>query len=342
MKSKNLIDQQILVQAIRKGYGLEITDIKFLLRGFGGDCYRAETSTRTSYFLKLHDPINNQMTAASSRAFYLPLMQQLHTKNILPNIPHLLPKLDGTLSLGIGDNELVITNFITGELVGFGELPELILVQLAEQVGILHNCRDQLEFEYPFIDQFEIVFEQDLLDSFDRLVSLPEPITPGQSLLRESILPHQAQLITHLNRLKQLQAYARKTNKFKVVCHTDIHGGNLMTNKQGNLYILDWENALIAPPEHDLFFFAGEPNFREIFWPHYTRSFEVADLDLNMLRFYFYRRGLEDIADFILRILHRDGDPERDQQEIQWMMECITGMEQIEDTVSKLESNFGV
>jgi thiamine kinase-like enzyme len=45
------------------------------------------------------------------------------------------------------------------------------------------------------------------------------------------------------------------------VCHTDLHGENLMVDDRGNLYILDWETAMIAPPEHDLFFFAGYDSF---------------------------------------------------------------------------------
>jgi hypothetical protein len=115
-----------------------------------------------------------------------------------------------------------------------------------------------------------------------------------------------------------------------------------MTDNQGELYILDWENALIAPLEHDMIFFAGENSFFETFWPNYTRQFPAASIDLDLLRFYFYRRGLEDIADFILRILRRDGDFERDRQDIKWMLDCISGLKKIEDTIIKLEDGFYV
>ena len=347
MKNKNHIDKDTLIQVTHQGYGIEIADLEFLLRGFGGDCYRAENQAGDSYFLKLHDPVNNQMTAASSRAFYLPLMQQLHAQNILPNIPHPLPTFDNKLSMSIHTGELVITNFIDGDLVGFGELSEPILSRLAELVGVLHGCRNQLKFEHPFIEKFKIVFEQDLLDSFDTLAALNASTSPGQQLLREIILPQQTSLVTHLEKLKKLQDYALNASaqgsmKPMVICHTDLHGGNLMMDKEKNLHILDWENAMIAPPEHDLFFFAGEPNFWEIFWPRYTHHYKNAQIDWELLRFYFYRRGLEDIADFILRILRRVNSPERDQQEIQWMQECIAGLEQIEDTVAKLENRLDV
>jgi Ser/Thr protein kinase RdoA (MazF antagonist) len=340
MKNETFIDKEKLIRSIHQDYGLEIVNLEFLLRGFGGDCYRAVTRSGESYFLKLHDPVANQMLAASSRAFYLPLMHQLYTKTILPNIPHPLPTLDGNLSLKIEANELVITNFIEGELVGFGELPLSILAQLAEQVGILHRSRTQLEFEHPFSDQFDIVFEHDLLKSFNTLASLPETASPGQKLLRDTILPYEDQITAGLKRLKELHTYARSVNKPQVICHTDLHGSNLMTDNQGNLYILDWENALIAPLEHDMIFFAGEEGFFDVFWPTYTRKFPTASIDFDVLRFYFYRRSLEDIADFILRILRRDGSPDRDQQDIVWMLECLDDLGQIENTISTLEKGF--
>jgi thiamine kinase-like enzyme len=342
---KGMADQLItnkkdLILAIQQGYGIELENIEFLLRGFGGDCYRVDTQNSASFFLKLHDPISNLSTAASSRAFYLPLMHQLNSKQILGDIPHLIQTLEGGLSLDVGANTLVVSDFIEGELVGFGDLPEPVLVRLAELVGILHNSRPQLEFEHPFIEEFEIVFENELLESFDTLSGLPETASPGQKLVKELILPRQEQITADLEQLKALQTYARNMDKPKVVCHTDLHGGNLMTDERGTLYILDWENALIAPPEHDLFFFAGENDFWELFWPHYTSQYPAASIDPELLRFYFYRRALEDAADFIFRILRGENSPERDQQEIEWMIDCLEGMPQIEGTVAKIREKL--
>lgn len=290
----------------------------------------------TGSYDKLHDPVANQMMAASLRAFYLPLMFKLHENGILPDIPHPIPTRNGKLSLKIGSNELVVTNYIDGELVGFNGLSEAVLTRLAELVGILHNSGKQLTFESPFVEQFKIVFEHELLNSFDLLCQLPQDATPGQIRLQEIILPRKDQISADLKTLKELQTYARSVQKRKVICHTDLHGGNLMMDDHGQLNILDWENAMIAPAEHDLFFFAGEGGFWELFWPHYTRQFPSASIDPELLRFYFYRRGLEDIADFIFRILRRENRPERDQQEIEWMVDCLEGMRQIESTVSAI------
>jgi len=37
-----------------------------------------------------------------------------------------------------------------------------------------------------------------------------------------------------------------------VLCHTDIGGGKLLVDDDGWLILLDWDDATVAPPEHDL------------------------------------------------------------------------------------------
>ena len=341
MENKLKIDQDKLILAVQQGYGVDLKKVEFLLRGWGGDCYQAEIENGERYFLKLHDEANYMGIAATSRPFYLPLMHQLHHKNILPHIPHPVLTCKGAFSLPIDHHELVITNFIEGQVVGFGKLPEPILGQLAKMVGILHHSRSQLECRYPFIEQFEIGFEMDLVNSFDTVESISSDDRPGKQLLRQTLLPHKDEVLANLHQLKELQTSVRLIDKPKVICHTDLHGANLITDNRNNLYILDWENALIAPMEHDMIFFAGEENFWEIFWPNYTRQFSEPRINSEILRFYFYRRTLEDIAGFVLRILQGEGSPERDREDIGWLRGCLGEFDQIENTISNIRERFG-
>jgi spectinomycin phosphotransferase len=39
-----------------------------------------------------------------------------------------------------------------------------------------------------------------------------------------------------------------------ILCHADIHGWNLMIDKEGALYIVDWDTLIFAPKERDLMF----------------------------------------------------------------------------------------
>ncbi|MDI5791191.1 phosphotransferase [Bacillus licheniformis] len=46
------------------------------------------------------------------------------------------------------------------------------------------------------------------------------------------------------------------------LCHTDVHGWNLMKTG-GELILIDWEGLKLAPVEADLMFFANQPYAQE-------------------------------------------------------------------------------
>jgi spectinomycin phosphotransferase len=343
MENETAIGEESLIRTIQEDYRLEVTNLDFHQSGWGGNCYTVETLTGSRYFLKVVDQVTNIGVAVSSLDFYLDLMDQLHTKGILPHIPHPIPTQNGSLASRIDSFALVLTNYIIGEDVGFGNMSKPVLIQLADRAGILHNCRSQLAFEHPFIEQFETGFVLALLEIMEGLETIGKADPPGQQLLRGVLLPRKEDLFRYLERLKRLQAEVRSSEVNVVICHTDLHGGNLMTDDQGNLYILDWENAMIAPREHDMIFFAGESNLWEIFWPIYQRHFDRVELDFEVLRFYFYRRGLEDVAGYVFRIEQGDGGEDRDQSDVEGVLECLDELSNVEATLSSVReiSNLG-
>jgi thiamine kinase-like enzyme len=254
-------------------------------------------------------------------------MDQLYTLGILPHIPHPLRTRTGAFSLAVGPRELVITQFIQGEVVGHDEISEAILVRLAEMVGTLHASLPHLSFEVPFVEAFEVVFEPALRSHLASLEAITPQHSPGIQGLQAALLPRRAEVYRALERLKTLQSQARAAQPEMVVCHTDLHGDNLMRDDQGNLYLLDWENAMIAPREHDMIFFHGEgPATWEVFWPVYARHFPGLELDQGLLAFYYHRRGLEDSADLLVRIARGDGSPQRDQEDLGELLSILDGL----------------
>jgi spectinomycin phosphotransferase len=339
MDKEPAIGTENLIKTIQEEYGLEVAALRFLLRGWGGDCYLAETRSGTHYFLKLHDPDNYIGVAALSMDFYLPLIDQLHGKGILPQIPHPLPTRNGAFYLNVGPQVLVITNYIEGEDVGFGKISKPILMKLADMVGILHSSTPRLKFEHPFIEKYETSFVPKLMKSLNELEGVQPGVRPGVQLLRESIQPWIEQLNKYIDWLLSLQIQVKSEDKSMVVCHTDLHGGNLRQDDQGNLYLLDWENAMIAPQEHDMIFFTGDAETWDTFWQIYRGHFDLISLDSDTLAFYFYRRGLEDVAGLVFRIMAGDGDDAQDRSNVDWLVDCLEGLTNVEDTVAKILEN---
>jgi thiamine kinase-like enzyme len=161
--------------------------------------------------------------------------------------------------------------------------------------------------------------------------------TQGIQTLKDNLISFNLVIKSSMDNLKTLQGYAQSRHPEMVICHTDIHGGNLMKGHDGELYLLDWENAMIAPPEHDLMFFAGEPGFIKTFYPVYSRCYIPHKIEFKLLEFYFYRRSLEDLADFIIRIMSGSGTNQQDQEDYQECLDILKHLPEIQKTIDKIK-----
>ena len=341
MRTEPVIDKTALVETVRREYGLHIERLTFVPVGWVAHCYIADCAGGERYFLKLCGDSGQIPTAASDLNFYLPLTWQLCSKRILPHIAYPVKTRAGQFTFRFENHLLILFDFIAGKTVGFDGLSDEILEKLARLVGILHKSTSQIEVEHPFYERFDIAFENDLVNSLDVLSGITSGDRNGKQELRNLLLPRKDEILTHLHRLKELQSLARATGKEMVVCHTDLHGENLMMDDQGNLYILDWEGAMIAPPEHDLFFFAWDDRSWDLVLPNYEREFGPVSLDSNVFGFYYYRRNLEDLTAWVVRILYYNTSEEQDQADLRGIVEdCISGWPYLEMTIRNIETNL--
>jgi spectinomycin phosphotransferase len=122
-------------------------------------------------------------------------------------------------------------------------------------------------------------------------------------------------LVAQAERLAQrLQAQAPPF----IVCHSDIHAGNLLLTPAGKLYIVDWDEPILAPKERDLMYIGGgllasglSPQEEEArFYPSYGHP----QIDAAALAYYRYERIIQDIAAYGEQLLLSDeGDEDRAQ-----------------------------
>jgi hypothetical protein len=335
------IDTDRLRRALWVSYALRVERLTFLPVGFASLCYAVECADGTRRFLRLSDGGGFVPFTASDPEFYLPLTHQLHTCGILPNVPHPARTLDGRFQTRFDGWRLVLFNYIEGTVVGLDGLHGGVLQELARLVGVLHKSRSLIDLSNPVVERFDIAFEGPLLSGLDALAELGGSERRGKRVLRDLLLPHRSEVLALLARLREYQSLARGRGKPMVICHTDLHGENLMVDRRGALHILDWEGAMLAPPEHDLCFFAGDDRFWDIFLPSYEAEFGRVDIDIDVVGFYLYRRNLEDLADYVVRIL-RGSDEARDDADLTGISEdCIRGWSDLEPTIERISSHLG-
>jgi spectinomycin phosphotransferase len=91
-----------------------------------------------------------------------------------------------------------------------------------------------------------------------------------------------------------------------VLCHADIHGGNVLIDRNNAIYIIDWDEPMMAPKERDLMFIGGgvanvwnKPE--EVQW--FYQGYGATEINKTQLAYYRHERIVEDIADFCQELL---------------------------------------
>lgn len=118
-----------------------------------------------------------------------------------------------------------------------------------------------------------------------------------------------------LRRADELGAGLRGRPVAHVVCHGDPHLGNLMLDVDGGVWLIDWDDAVLAPRERDLMFVRGGVlAFAPVTAREQAAFFEgygPVDPDPVRLAYHLTVRALDDIADWTRQAMdvgHDDAD----------------------------------
>ena len=118
--------------------------------------------------------------------------------------------------------------------------------------------------------------------------------------------------ITHLiERTEQLASELQSKPLELVLCHTDIHGRNILISDDDKLHvvIVDWDNPILAPKERDLMFIGGgideiwkSKREEAVFYEGYGKT----EINLSALAYYRYERVIEDLVVICEQLLLTD------------------------------------
>jgi len=331
MKTELAIDKRALIDTVRQDYGIDAAHLTFIPLGEVSYSYIVDSADGDRYFLKRLDGSRLGRISASRLDFTLPVTWSLHSQGLFRNLPLPIRTRNGDLYTHFDGLPLILFDYIAGRtLDGEHPLADATLAELARSVAIIHESTPEITVNNPCVERFDIPFESDLLEGLDELGRITGRDRWGRQALRDLLLPRKSQVLGYLERLRDLQRMVRAVPKERVLCHTDLWGGNLIRGEDGNLYILDWEGAVLAPPEHDLFAFA-KGHF-DLFLTTYERERGPVRLDDDVFRFYFYRRNLEDLTDWVFRILHENTKEEQDRHDLEGIVEeCMSGWPHLEN-----------
>jgi len=107
---------------------------------------------------------------------------------------------------------------------------------------------------------------------------------------------------TLLERTETLGKRLQHTNLGFVLCHADIHTANILITQVQNMFIVDWDDTLLAPKERDLMFILGENTFETREEQFFFKGYGATEINQLALAYYRYEWCVQEIGDFGERV----------------------------------------
>jgi spectinomycin phosphotransferase len=285
---------------LREQYRLAATEIEFLPLGHdpAAGVYRIET-TGGRYFLKACLRIRSEAGLRVPRY----LQDQGISYVFAP-----LPTVEGALWSHAGSYDVVLYPFIAGTNGMQQRLSDQQWVEYGTALRQLHETAVTPELtQIVGRDTFEPP-GADLVRQLDEQIGDRSFEDAAHHALAEFWQAHRAEIHLLLERAERLGARLAESASPLVLCHADIHTGNVLVGQDQRIWIVDWDETVLAPRERDLMFVIGGISSKYV-TPREERLFRQGygevTVDQLALAFYRYAWAVSDISAFGETILLR-------------------------------------
>ena len=126
--------------------------------------------------------------------------------------------------------------------------------------------------------------------------------------LRTSWIARQPAIHTVVTSLEKLADVLQGRALPYVTCHADLHPGNLLRDQAGHVFVIDWDDVMLAPKERDFIFVKEAPidapagQAPSPFFQGYGQT----EIDWAALTYYRYERLAQDVVAFAEEVFFRD------------------------------------
>lgn len=282
-------------------YGLLSPGLSVAPRGFVAETYIVE-SIGKRFFAKIVPISRYSENLVSS----LPALRELQTLGIR-NISCPIPTTNGQLTVESEKKVLVLFKFISGEWT-----MDFNLNQYADLIGSIHAKTTKVQSALKRED-FAVPFVQDLKRHVVEVLSTAVD-NAADDEVRNIIAQLRADCFEYIAKIEDLTKRLSGCNPTLVLTHGD-GPGNVIQDKDGQLYVIDWDDLLLAPAERDTWFHIGTDAERT-FLGTYCRLNPGYTVNKDVYAFYLYRRYLDDLEGFLSKILERDASEEQKRKNL--------------------------
>ena len=293
MREPPRLSEAALRATVADAYGISIRALTFLPLGADADsaAYRVQANDGEVYFLKAR-------ALPGFRPASLLVPQYLHGQGI----PHLLAPLstrDGAAWVLLDGFALSLYPFVEGRMVADAGLSERQWTELGATLQQIHASRLPPDL-LPSVPRENFVpSRREVLEPLQAAIESHASTDPVQIELAGFWLERGEAIRALVMRSDALARQLRPAASELVLCHADLHTWNILLDPHAQLWLVDWDETILALKERDLMFVIGgigpglvSPRETACF----LQGYGAADIDPLALTYYRYAWAVQDMA----------------------------------------------
>lgn len=250
MREPSKLADAVIQAALQTHYGLNATALTFL--PIGNDSasfvYGVDAIGGTSYFLKVR-------TDAGFSPASLAVPHFLHEQGV----PHIVPPLSansGRLWIDVGDFALSLYPFIDARTATATGLSDRHWHALGATFHQIHTSQLPPDLQQIVPHETFVPSRRHVLANLDSVIANRRITDPIQQELADFWHSQQDQIHAVIDRADTLGNLLRQASLL-ALCHADAHTWNVLLDTTQQMWIVDWDEVVLAPKERDLMFFIG-------------------------------------------------------------------------------------
>lgn len=312
----DLADESI-VTCLSNHYGLRVSQVTFLPLGADSNAavYRIDTADGTTYFLKLRrgglDPVTVDVPA------------WLHAQGI-QRVMAALPTTAQNLWVNAYGFDWLLYPFFVGNNGFEVALSPDQWVMLGETLQAIHTTVPPADLAARLPRENFGPHLRDRVRAYDRQVDTDTYDDPIAASLAAQWRTKHLEINALIDRAEQLGAVLRQESIEFVICHSDLHGGNVLVNSNNELVIVDWDEPILAPKERDLMFIGagiGDTWTEAAEAVLFYQGYGPAAVDPRIIAYYRTERIVADLVAYGDQIFKVEGSVEDREDGLQKVME---------------------
>lgn len=302
MSEKSSISENDLRVCLREEYDLRAVTLDVLPLGLDtmAVVYRVVCEDGACYFLKV-----------KSGAFYEPscLVPGYLREQGIEAVVAPLPTKRNALWTRVGKWTLILYPFIDGDAGFHMDMSDGNWREVGSIFSQIHGV--QLP-PHGFSLLREETFDPTEYGRWVRVLETQHIFVEGGSeverALRSSWRVHQSTIHVVMSSMEKLAVVLQGRAGPKVICHADLHPGNMLRDQADHIFVVDWDDVMLAPKERDFIFVrdgrVDGSAAQEI--PPFFQGYGGAEVDWVALTYYRCERVIQDVIECAKSVLLRE------------------------------------